>query len=53
MDKCIDPKYQIDLMGASTYYPQGTICFKDPSSGIYIRLFLCIDQGKDNRVCFC
>lgn len=29
--ECIDPKYQRDR-GVDTYYPQGTLCFKDPSA---------------------
>ena len=31
--ECIDPKYQRDK-GVDTYYPQATVCFKDPSAGI-------------------
>ena len=35
--ECIDPKYQRDK-GVDTYYPQATVCFKDPSAGIlYIK----------------
>ena len=33
--ECIDPKYQRDK-GIDTYYPQGTLCFKDPSAGIIV-----------------
>ena len=33
--ECIDPKYQRDK-GVDTYYPQGTLCFKDPSAGIIV-----------------
>ena len=33
--ECIDPKYQRDR-GVDTYYPQGTLCFKDPSAGIIV-----------------
>ena len=46
MDKCIDPQYQRDWMPdkASTYYPKGTICFKDPSSGKHI-----LYMDRDNR----
>ena len=33
LDECIDPLYQRNK-GVDTYYPKGTICFKDPSSGI-------------------
>ena len=28
---CKDPEYQ----NVNTYYPQGTVCFSDPSSGTY------------------
>ena len=37
-NECIDPKYQRDLnkkelnLPSSTFYPKGTICFKDPSA---------------------
>ena len=40
--KCIDPKYQRDLnkdlsLPESTFYPKGTICFKDPSASKYLK----------------
>ena len=36
-NECIDPKYQQDEnkkldLPDSTFYPKGTICFKDPSA---------------------
>ena len=36
-NECIDPKYQQDEnkklnLPGSTFYPKGTICFKDPSA---------------------
>ena len=33
MDECIDPRYQREK-GVDTFYPKGTVCFKDPSAGI-------------------
>ena len=40
-EKCIDPEYQRDLnkqldLPSSTFYPKGTICFKDPSASKYL-----------------
>ena len=42
-DKCIDPKYQRDInnkllnLPSSTFYPKGTICYKDPSASKYLK----------------
>ena len=29
---CVDPAYQLEKNPESTFYPKGTICFKDPSA---------------------
>ena len=36
-DKCVDPKYQLEWneklkIKESSFYPEGTICYKDPSA---------------------
>ena len=41
LEKCTDPKYQRDKnkesnLPSSTFYPKGTICFKDPSASMYV-----------------
>ena len=41
-DKCIDPEYQRKLnkdslnLPSSTFYPKGTICYKNPSASKYL-----------------
>ena len=39
MGKCEDPQW----MGSDTYYPKGTVCYRDPSAGLFSHLlFLCV-----------
>ena len=43
-DKCIDPEYQQKLnqdlnLPSSTFYPKGTICYKNPSASKYLISF--------------
>ena len=35
---CRDPAW----MGTNTYYPQGTVCYRDPSLGRYLGIMVCL-----------
>ena len=43
MGKCEDPEW----MGSDTYYPKGTVCYRDPSAGLFsFKFFFALNFGS-------
>ena len=51
-DKCIDPEYQrkLNMDLSSTFYPKGTICYKDPSASKYLKSQSTRHQSKTGKL---